>query len=245
MLHAGEVSSNSSSITGNVIDNATTSAINGGTTIVALEQKDASGVDRVIMQTTADANGNFVLCPVSDSTYDVVVDAVDNSGKVFAATITTGVQAGNTLSNVPLIATTGPAAALTGQVNTQAGSNAPTSADVSISALQAMNSVLFTVPLPSQSTTAVRVTTLSSGTCAANSECASYTLTVPVANPNIGAFGSTYTQASGAVNYTLDGIATVPSTPATPDCSPQDVQVTVSNVVSNAGAKPLNFSGCQ
>jgi hypothetical protein len=32
--------------------------------MVALEQKDGSGVDRVILSTLSDANGNFALCPV-------------------------------------------------------------------------------------------------------------------------------------------------------------------------------------
>src|SRR6266568_5440354 len=60
VLHAGEVGL-SSAINGTVIDTSTGKPIVGGTTVIALEQKDGSGVDRVIMATLTDANGNFVL----------------------------------------------------------------------------------------------------------------------------------------------------------------------------------------
>src|SRR5713101_4918364 len=61
VLHAGEVGL-SSAINGTVIDNSTSKPIVGGTTVVALEQKDSSNVDRVVMSTLADGNGNFALC---------------------------------------------------------------------------------------------------------------------------------------------------------------------------------------
>src|SRR6267154_2440428 len=48
VLHAGEVGL-SSAINGTVIDNSTGKPILGGTGVVALEQKDSSGVDRVVM----------------------------------------------------------------------------------------------------------------------------------------------------------------------------------------------------
>ena len=251
VLHAGEVSLTGAQITGNVVDNATHTAISGGTAMVALEQKDANGVDRVVMQTTADANGNFTFCPVSSGTYDVVASAVNGAGTVYAATITTGVQSGNTVSNIPLVATTGAAAALTGIVNT-ASTSAPTSALVLVSALQSANGVLFTVPLASQMATTQNLTTQPGGTCAANNDCGSYTLDVPVGNPNVGAAGGSYTQAAGAVSYTIDALAFVPGTANTPDCltsggTPEDMQVAVNNVVASPAPTPgpLNFTNCQ
>src|SRR5215467_2554286 len=64
VLHAGEVSLTSTSINGAVVDSVTNLPISGGSTIVALEQKDNSGVDRVVMQTVADSSGAFSFCPV-------------------------------------------------------------------------------------------------------------------------------------------------------------------------------------
>lgn len=251
VLHAGEVSLTGAQITGNVVDSVTKTAISGGTVMVALEQKDANGVDRVVMQTTADTNGNFTLCPVSAGTYDVVADAVNGAGTVYAATLTTGVQSGGTVSNIPLIATTGAAAGLSGVANT-ANMNAPTSATVLVSALQSANGLLFTVPLAGQMATSQNLITQAGGTCAANNDCGNYTLNVPVGNPNVGPAGGSYTQASGAVNYTIDGLAFVPNTPGTPDCltpsgTPEDIQILVPNVVASPAPvpAPLNFTNCQ
>src|SRR5204862_8050724 len=61
VLHAGEVATTSATLSGKVVDKTTSAAIVGGKTVVALEQKDSGGVDRVIMQTTADSAGNFLF----------------------------------------------------------------------------------------------------------------------------------------------------------------------------------------
>src|SRR5262249_13387999 len=74
VLHAGEVALTSTSINGKIVDSATNQPISGGTAIVALEQKDSNGVDRVIMETLTDSTGGFVFCPVPAGTYDVVAD---------------------------------------------------------------------------------------------------------------------------------------------------------------------------
>ncbi len=50
VLHAGEVSATSTSINGKVLDSATGNPVNGEV-LVALEQKDATGVDRIMMAT--------------------------------------------------------------------------------------------------------------------------------------------------------------------------------------------------
>src|SRR5215467_6285316 len=57
VLRAGEVSLTSTSINGKIVDSATSQPISGGTTLVALEQKDSSGVDRVVMETVTDSGG--------------------------------------------------------------------------------------------------------------------------------------------------------------------------------------------
>lgn len=155
VMHAGEVmlQSSSTSISGTVIDGVTMQAIIGGTTVVAIEQKDANGVDRVFMETVADSTGGFSFCPLPAGTYDLVVTAVNGAGAIYAATVITGVQPGDTLGTVPLTPAPAPAS-ITGMVTTSTGS-AATAADLSVSALQSITvnnvPVMITVPLPVQS----------------------------------------------------------------------------------------------
>src|SRR5215469_13900274 len=63
VLHAGEVSTTSTSINGKILDNATGNPVNG-TVMVAVEQKDAAGVDRVQRAVLAGSDGSFVFCPL-------------------------------------------------------------------------------------------------------------------------------------------------------------------------------------
>jgi hypothetical protein len=60
VLHAGEVSTTSA---GKVLDSATGNPVNGEVT-VALEQKDSSGVDRIVMSTLA--GKRWVVCVLPD-----------------------------------------------------------------------------------------------------------------------------------------------------------------------------------
>jgi hypothetical protein len=215
VLHAGEVSLTSTSINGTVVDSATTQPVVGGTTVVALEQKDSSGIDRVIMETTADASGAFSFCPVAAGTYDVVAVAVSGTQIAYAATVITGVQPGDALGMLPVTAQTGigtAPASITGQVTTSTGS-AATAADIALSALQPISSsVMVTIPLAGQSATAANLTTAAGTSCPTNTDCASYTFSVPALNPSVGTFVAGATQkpalpATGAVNYTIDAFA--------------------------------------
>ncbi len=259
VLHAGEVSlqSVSTAISGTVIDGATQQPIAGGNTVVALEQKDAAGVDRVIMETVPSSNGGFSFCPVPAGTYDVVVAAINGAGAAYAATVITSVQPGNSLGNVPLTAAAAPAS-ITGQTTTSTGS-AATAADLSVSALQSIGSnVLVTVPLAQQSMAALTLPTAPGAGCPADTDCATYTLSVPAANPSIGAFSPGGNQnpappAAGAVNYTVDANAFVPGLAGQPDCNPSNMQTAVTDtgaplVVTSGGsvtAAMLAFTGCQ
>jgi hypothetical protein len=101
VLHAGEVGL-SSAINGTVIDNSTGKPLVGGTSVVALEQKDSGGVDRVVMSTLTDANGNFALCPVPTGSYDLVVASVNGGGTFYAPAVTTGVQASTAVGDIPV-----------------------------------------------------------------------------------------------------------------------------------------------
>ena len=265
VLRAGEVSLTTTSINGKIVDTVTQQPVSGGTTVVALEQKDASGIDRVIMETLADSTGAFVFCPVPAGTYDVVADAVDGNGAAFGATVITGVQPGNSLGNVPLTRQAGENAApgpITGQVTTTTGS-AATSADISISALEPITvnstTVLVTIPLAAQSATAVNLATAASASCPANTDCATYTLQVPVTNPSVGTFSTSGNQnpaapSAAAVVYSVDGLAFVAGGGNTQDCLPNNDQQTSQTSTSTAltplagvsvTSHALAFSGCQ
>jgi hypothetical protein len=259
VLHAGEVSLQTSSISGRILDSVTNQPIAGGTVIVALEQ-NVNGIDRVVQQTNADANGNFVFCPVLDGTYDAVAAAVDGNGVAYAATVTTGVADGTAMGNIPIIATTGASttvASINGQIITSTGA-AATSADIELSALQPIgNNVLATIPLAAQSTITANIATAPDAACPANTNCASYTLSVPGLNPNVGAFnsgGTTYTQnIVDPVGYTVGARAFVPSSGGTADCNPSELTTNTLQgggalVVTPGGsvtASTLAFTSCQ
>lgn len=261
VLHAGQVSLNATSISGKVVDSVTLLPLAGGTAIVALEQVDAGGVHRVIMQTTADANGNFTFCPVPTGTYDVVAAGVDGSNLAYAATVTTGVAQGTAMGNVPLVAQTGTnttQGSITGQVTT-AGASGGTVSDITLAALQPLTggTTLVTIPLVQQGSTTVNTATAADASCPAGTDCVSYTLSVPAANPSVGAFsagGTTYTQdIVNPVKYTVDALAFVPLSGGTANCTPSEILVNTlsggGDLVVTAGATATAataaFTGCQ
>lgn len=261
VLHAGEVTLTSTSINGSVVDSVTNQQISGGTTVVALEQKDSSGVDRVIMETVTDGSGAFSFCPVAAGTYDVVVEAVSGTQVAYAATVITGVQPGDALGMVPVTAQTGTStapASITGLVTTSTGS-AATAGDISLSALQPINSSeMVTIPLAGQSATSASLTTSAGSTCPGKTDCASYTLSVPALNPSVGVFVTSASQkpaapAAGPVSYTIDAFAFTTDGTSTPDCSPSEEKtgstttntlLTVTSGMSSTAAT-LAFSSCQ
>lgn len=263
VLHAGEVAATSTSINGTVVDSATGKAVTGGNVMVALEQPDSKGIDRVVMATNADANGNFVFCPIPAGTYDVVAVGVNGSNVSYAATVTTGVANGSTIANIQLKAVTGvntAPATLTGQVTT-AGASTGTAADIQLSALQTATvngkPLTFTMPLAQQQSATASLSTAAGATCAPNTDCATYSLNVPAANPNAGAFsasGTTWTQdATSTVDYSVEGQAFVPSSGGTTDCSPSTVTSTQTTANANLTVTPgvsvqvatMAFTGCQ
>jgi Domain of unknown function (DUF4382) len=263
VLHAGEVALTSTSINGKIVDSSTGQAISGGTTIVALEQKDASGVDRVVMQTLADSTGAFVFCPVPAGTYDVVASAVNGSQVAYGATVITGVQPGSSMGTVPLTAQTGAGTAtgsIAGLVTTTTGS-AAVAVDISVSALQSItvngSSLAVTVPLAAQSATSVNLPTASAASCPSNTDCVNYTLKVPAANPSVGSFSAGGTQtpaapAGGPANYTVDAQAFVSGGGNTPNCTSPDVQTSQTSASApltvtggaSVTAQTLAFTGC-
>jgi hypothetical protein len=194
-----------------------------------------------------------------------VVVTTLNGQQSYAATVTTGVMQGTSMGKIPVIAVTGTNTAqgsITGQI-TSAGSSGGIAVDVTLSATQSLTinsqSTLVIIPLAAQSSASAIVSTASDVSCPAGTFCATYTVAVPAANPNVGAFsssGTTYTQDTTNPNqYTMDGQAFQQgvSTP-TLDCSPSDVQVNTltpsGNITVVAGgpavtASAMAFTGCQ
>jgi len=246
-LTAGQVSANNSGIGGQAVDSLTKAPIIGKV-LVAIEQTDSMGIDRIVMQTAADANGNFRFCPLPTGTFDIVIDAVNSNNVPYNATVVLNVPNGTNLNTIPLIAETGATApaVLQGFVTATKGTSAAT-ADVTLAALQAVSpggtsaSRQITIPLesiPMGATPAVLSTELisveSNTNCPvgapANSNCKQYTLVVPASNPNVGVFSSSgvsYTApASGDMLFTVDAQAFVPMSGGTADCTPPEATAT-------------------
>jgi hypothetical protein len=228
------------------VDSQTKAPI-AGQVLVAIEQPDKTGTDRIMMQTAADASGNFRFCPLPTGTFDIVVVAVGPKNLPYNATAIVNVPNGTNL-NVPLLAETGATApaVLQGVVTATTGTAGAT-ADVALSALQqisvGMTAREITVPLQTIPATATTpevdstglISVASSMSCPtgapANTNCAQYTLVVPASNPNIGVFASsgvTFTApASGDVLLSVDAQATVPmNAPANggaADCAPSEI----------------------
>ena len=260
VLHAGEVSTTSTSINGKVLDNATGNPVNG-TVLVAVEQMDSTGVDRVRMSTLANADGTFVFCPLPMGTYDVVIVGTRADGTLYQPSIVTGVAVGTTTGNVNLYLPSVPltsSASLTGAVTSQNSAMSGTVADVQLSALETANSMVFTIPQAPTSTqsaatlaveTAASTSTL---TCPTGTDCAAYTLQIPSGGPFIGAWsssGAMLMQSAQWASYTVDGMAFVPSSGGTADCSPSEVKTSAYTLTAagpfSVPVQTLAFTQCQ
>src|SRR5207244_5891774 len=134
-----------------------------------------------------------------------------------------------------------------------------TAAATSVTALQSIgNSMCITVPLAQQAAATATLTTAPGASCPPSTDCVSYTLSVPAANPSIGTFNSggnqtPATPASGEVDYTVGASAFVPGLAGQQDCSPSNMQTSLTDTnatLSVTGGTPvtsatLGFTGCQ
>jgi hypothetical protein len=257
VLHAGEVSTTSTSINGVVLDKTTEKPVDGSV-FVALEQKDSSGVDRIVMSTLVGTDGSFVFCPIPAGTYDVVIVGISSSGVAYQPSIITGVANGQTTGNVTLWpgSSVNSTATFTGTVTSQNSSNAGTVADVELSALETVNSATFTIPLlptaqQSSATLAVETAAPTTGPqCPSGTDCANYSMVLPAGGPYIGAYssnGATLTLSAPLATYVIDGQAFVPSSGGVADCNPSEVKsqsYTLSNTFT-VNVQTLAFSQCQ
>jgi hypothetical protein len=259
VLHAGEVSTTSTSINGKVLDHATGNPVNGDVS-VALEQKDSTGVDRITMSTLAGSDGSFVFCPIPAGVYDIVIVGERTDGTAYQPSIVTGVANGQTTGTVSLYATavgTSGAVELSGVVTSQNAANQSTVADVQLSALEtpSASGTAFTIPLlpnAQQPAATLALETASSSGCATGTDCVSYSMMLPAGGPYMGTYsanGATLSQGSPLAAYVLDGLAFVPSSGGTADCTPAE-QKTQAYVLTPTGSfnvsiQTLAFTQCQ
>jgi hypothetical protein len=257
VLHAGEVSTTSTSINGKILDSATGNPVTGPV-VVALEQKDATGVDRVMMATLAGSDGSFVFCPIPTGTYDIVVAGERADGTGYQPSIVTGIANGQTIGSVSLYAPGSGATGVlqfTGAVSSQNSADQGTSTDAQVSALETVASgSTFTIPLlpnSQQSSATLSLETGAASSCPAGTDCATFAMMLPSGAPFLGAYsagGITLSQSSSQANYVLDGLAFVPSSGGTADCVPPE-QKTQPYMPAPSGstiqAQTLAFVQCQ
>jgi hypothetical protein len=264
-LTAGVVSTNTTGISGQVVDSVTSQPIAGAT--IALENPDKSGTDRIFMEALTDSGGHFSFCPLPmGSVFDVVVDAVSSSGAAYNATVVVNVPGGTDVGALPLVAETGtpngPAAiqGIVTALNGTVGANI----DVSTSALQSVSlsggaTRPVTIPLLQNSTSNIAVQ--SAMPCPAagtpiGAFCAQYTLIVPASNPNVGNFSAgkiTFSPpASGNVLYTVEADATRPMSGGATICSQPSLTTNLDansmtlkvTAAATTTAKEIDFTGC-
>lgn len=235
VLHAGEVEL-SSAINGKVVDASNNGLpVNGGHTIVALEQA-VNGVDRVVLSTMTDTNGAFALCPVQPGTYDIVVTAIDKNQFQYATTVITGVQAGTVVGNVPIYPTvqanTGPAT-VSGNLTVSGTGEA-----ILVSALQKVSNTL-TVTVPSAELSAATQTVMVNPSIG-------YSLYLPGVSPYVTAFGAPpaiYNQSLGAA-YTVDALTLPLSLQVCSSGTENEITGLVVNPGDLTTGQNLGFSGC-
>jgi hypothetical protein len=241
---------------------------------VAIEQQDSSGVDRILMQSTADSNGNFNFCPLPTGAFDIVVVGIGPANVPYNATTVLNVPNGTNLGAIPLIGEVGARAPAVFQgIVTATNGAAAGSIDVSLSALQTVAfgaSTTRPISIPLQTIPVTQLTpevdstgliSVSTNTACPNgapakANCAQYTLVVPASNPSVGIFSSSgfgySVPAIRDVLFTVDARAAVPLSGGTPDCLPSEQAVTKDVTAQPLMALPatttnvaeIDFSSC-
>ena len=265
-LTAGQVSTTDTSISGQVVDEATQLPIVGGTVLVALEQPDGTGADVILQQTAADSSGRFRFCPLSPGiTFDIVAVAINGADVAYNATVAVGVPSGTDLDRVPLNAETGTEtgpATLQGFVTASTGASVAT-IDASVFALQTISlggSVTRPVTIPAQSGSTPNISVESETSCPADApadaNCAEYILIEPASNPRVGIFSAgaiLYSPPPGGdVFYSVRADAEIPLSGGVSTCTPSSKTTTLDSNGDPLKATPsttvrpanLDFTGC-
>ncbi len=263
VLTAGQVSTNNTGISGQVVDSVTKLPIVGGTAIVALERQDGTGTDTIFMQAATDSSGNFNFCPLpAGAIFDVVAVAINGAGVAYNATVETAVLGGTNVGTIPLIAETGTTpgpATFQGFVTATTGS-APASIEALVSAIQTVplsggGTLPVTIPAEGNSTASISVASATNcpASAPAKTNCAQYTLIEPASNPSVGAIAagkiSFSTPAASPVLYSIRADAFVPMSGG---CVPSSITTSLDTlgnplkVVPGSPVTPkeIDFSGC-
>ena len=263
VLTAEQVGTNSTGISGQVVDSATMLPITGGTVLVALEQQNASHTDVIFEESAADSGGNFNFCPLpTGATFDVVVVAINGAGVVYNATVAVGVTGGTDLGAIPLTAEPGGPATFQGFVTATTGS-ATATVDVSVSALQTFSlpgGATLTATIPGEGNSVSNISVESNSDCPVtappNTNCAEYALVEPASNPSVGVFSAgkiTYaTPVSGDVLYSIGASAFTPLSGGAGDCVPPTKTTSLDTngnpLIASPGTtvtpKEIDFTGC-
>jgi hypothetical protein len=258
VVHAGLIQSTGSTISGTVVSSKTGQALKGGSVVVALEQKDAStGIDKILMRTSAGSDGTFVLCPVPQGTYDLVAVGVDGASVSYSAGVETGIQSGQLAGKVPLV----PASQqgiLEGLITTQGTGSTPTGVSlvVQAEALQqiATNGTTITVPLlPSQSPYNEAMLTVDGSNCAPGVDCAPFAMQLPASTPNVVACSEQTAQfkqqRGSSPGYTAESVASVAGTDGAAACPAGSLRAPNGPVSVGSGetamTSAIGFSQCR
>jgi hypothetical protein len=261
VLTAGQVSTNTTGISGKVLDSLTGLPVVGGTVLVALEKTDSTGADVIFQQTAADSSGMFNFCPLpAGASFDVVAVAINGAGVAYNATIVTGVPGGTNLGNLTIIPETVPSTAPATLQGFVTGTGAIDAAVTAQQTISLNGGGTRAVAIPAESGSLSNISVQDGSTCPsgapANSLCAQYTLVVPPSNPQVGFFSSgavTFTPpAAGNVLYGVRADAFIPLSGGTPSCSPAtqttalDTNGNPLQVTGGTNTVPqrLDFTGC-
>ncbi len=218
VLHAGEVSLNTDTLAGKVVDANSGNPIPNAVVLLELLPSGGSSavlgnVEVVKDSITTDSGGNFFFCGLPPGPYDVVIAATTwngTSGVTYNPTVTLGVPLGSNLGSVKLTpetpatgSTLSPPATVSGQITTTSAASGATPAStdntaavVSLTALQTTGgstAVFVVVPIFSSTPAPPNVTTVAGTTsapCPAGTDCANYSLDLPGSNPVVGTFSS-------------------------------------------------------
>ncbi len=258
IVHAGLIPSTGSTISGTVVSSKTGKPLSGGNVVVALEQKDAAtGIDRILMRTSAGSDGAFVLCPVPQGTYDLVAVGVDGASVSYSAGVEMGIQSGQLAGKIPLVPGS-QQGTLEGLITTQGTAMNPLGVSLAVQAdaLQqiATNGATITVPLlPSQSPYNEAMLTMSASSCATGADCAPFAMQLPSSTPNVVACSeqtAQFKQMQGSSpGYTAESAAAIPGTGSTAACTAGSLQAPNGPVALGSGetamTSAISFTQCQ
>ncbi|MES2219876.1 MAG: DUF4382 domain-containing protein, partial [Acidobacteriota bacterium] len=258
VVHAGLIPSTGSTISGTVVSSKTGQPLKGGNVVVALEQKDsATGIDRILMRTSAASDGTFVLCPVPRGTYDLAAVGVDGASVSYSAGVEMGIQSGQLAGKVPLVPGS-QQGTLEGLINAQGTGMNPLGVSLAVQAdaLQqiATNGSTITVPLlPSQSPYNEAMLTMSGSNCAGGVDCAPFAMQLPTSTPNVVACSeqtAQFKQQQGnSPAYTAESVATTPGSGGAAACATASLQapngpVTLGSA-ETAMTSTISFTQCR